>query len=434
MSYNSRQRLFMGRTLSVSIVTLTIMLSLLGCAPHQLSRRSSQTASPPQSSPGKTSSVYREYPEPDPPNTALPIDESTIIAQSWSVYKEKFIQKDGRVIDYEASDRSTSEGQAYGMLRAVIADDPTTFALTLQWSQNNLKRSGTNGTLEDQLWVWKWGRDQSGNWGAIDRNFASDADIDAATALILASRRWNRPEYLELALTKLEDLWNLSTKEVRGKRYLLPGPVAAFVPSPSTLYLNPSYLAPFSFRLFAQVDSNHDWLSLVDSSYQVLKESSQVSAVGLPSDWIALDTETGQFQPLPPESPLKSSYSFDAYRVWWRVAWDAAWFNTPEAFSYLSTATQHLQSLWRSSSRLPARIDIQGKPTVTYEATSQYAMLYSALRLIEPAMARELIEQKLIPQYHEGIWDDQSAYYTQNLAWLGLLPTTAIDRNLLNPS
>ncbi|NEN97551.1 MAG: glycosyl hydrolase, partial [Moorea sp. SIO3I7] len=101
---------------------------------------------------------------------------------------------------------------------------------------------------------------------------------------------------------------------------------------------------------------------------------------------------------------------------------------------YLGTATQHLQSLWRSSSKLPARIDIQGKPTVTYEATSQYAMLYSALRLIKPAMARELIEQKLIPQYQEGIWDDQSAYYTQNLAWLGLLPTTAIDRNLLNPS
>ncbi|WP_293117653.1 glycosyl hydrolase family 8 [Moorena sp. SIO4G3] len=433
MSYNSRQHLFMGRTKSVSIVTVTIMLSLLGCAPHQLSRRS-PTPSPPKSSPSKTSSVYREYPEPEAPQTPLLIDQSTIIAESWSVYKEKFIQKDGRVIDYEASDRSTSEGQAYGMLRAVIADDPTTFALTLQWSQNNLKRSGTNGTLEDQLWVWKWGRDQSGNWGAIDRNFASDADIDAATALILASRRWNRPEYLDLALTKLEDLWNFSTKEVRGKRYLLPGPVAAFVPSPSTLYLNPSYLAPFSFRLFAQVDPNHDWLSLVDSSYQVLKESSQVSAVGLPSDWIALDTQTGQFQPLPPDSPLKSSYSFDAYRVWWRVAWDAAWFNTPEAFAYLGTATQHLQSLWRSSSKLPARIDIQGKPTVSYEATSQYAMLYSALRLIEPAMARELIEQKLIPQYQEGIWDDQSAYYTQNLAWLGLLPTTAIDGNLLNPS
>ncbi|NEO00807.1 MAG: glycosyl hydrolase, partial [Moorea sp. SIO3I7] len=72
----------MGRTKSVSIVTVTIMLSQLGCAPHQLSRRS-PTPTPPQSSPTKTPSVYREYPEPDPPQTTLPIDESNIIAESW---------------------------------------------------------------------------------------------------------------------------------------------------------------------------------------------------------------------------------------------------------------------------------------------------------------------------------------------------------------
>lgn len=354
-----------------------------------------------------------------------------LLAESWDSYRQRFIQGDGRVIDYEASDRSTSEGQAYAMLRAVLINDPATFALTLNWGENNLQRQ-VDGKRTDSLWAWKWGRNDNGNWGAIDSNFASDGDIDAITALILASRRWNRPEYLRLAKIKLQDLWNFSTAiGPKGKRYLLPGPAAAFVPNPSTLHLNPSYLAPYAFRLFAQVDLERDWLSLVDSSYEILENSSRLSAVGLPSDWVALDITTGQYQILPQSSPIQTLYSFDAYRVWWRVGLDAAWFNSPQARRYLQTSTKHLQQMWRSQSRLPARIDLQGKALVSYEATSQYAMFYVAMRIIEPRLARDLLEKKILPQYKQGLWDDYSAYYTQNLAWLGLLPPSAIPQKLL---
>ncbi|MCC5642238.1 glycosyl hydrolase [Nostoc sp. CHAB 5824] len=354
-----------------------------------------------------------------------------LLAQSWDSYRQRFIQSDGRVIDYEASDRSTSEGQAYALLRAVLINDPATFALTLNWSENNLQRQAA-GKRTDSLWAWKWGRKEDGNWGIIDTNFASDGDIDAITALILASRRWNQPEYLELAKLKLQDLWNLSTiSKTQGKRYLLPGPVAAFVPNSSTLYLNPSYFAPYAFRIFAQVDPRHDWLSLVDSSYQVLENSAKLSSVGLPSDWVALNTKTGKYQTLPASSTLKSLYSFDSYRVWWRLSLDATWFNSPQAQRYLVTSTQHLQKLWGKQSSLPARIDLQGKPLVDYEATSQYAMLYAAMQLVEPAIAQELLVKKILPQYKQGIWGDQSAYYTQNLAWLGLLPPKTIPQRLL---
>ncbi|MBE9126572.1 glycosyl hydrolase [Coleofasciculus sp. LEGE 07092] len=397
---------------------------------------------------GCVSISFTEEPEtplsPSPTTTVSPVVSSPslptgtanqdILEQSWVIYKQQFIQEDGRVIDYEASDRSTSEGQAYAMLRAVLIDDPTIFALTLDWAEKNLHRLSATGEPVDQLWVWLWGKDKSGNWGSIDSNFASDADIDAITALIWASRRWNRPDYLELAQLKLQDLWELSTVAgPKGERYLLPGPKAAFAPSASTIYLNPSYFAPYAFRLFAQVDPKHDWLSLVDSSYQVLEKSSQVSTVGLPSDWIALNPQTGQFQPMPSTHKLQSVYSFDAYRVWWRVAWDADLFGAPAAQRYLNESTKLLQTQWRSSSRLPARIDLQGKSLVNYEATSQYAMLYLALRSVNPDMAQQLLKQKLLPRYNQGIWDDESAYYTQNLAWLGLLPTTVINPQLLKP-
>lgn len=386
-----------------------------------------------QKNPHEETLVQTSLPTNGSENISIP--ESTpnrkLLAESWDSYRRRFIQADGRVIDYEAGDRSTSEGQAYAMLRAVLINDSATFAQTLNWGENNLHRQ-INGQKTDSLWAWKWGKNADGKWGTIDNNFATDGDIDATTALILASRRWNRPEYLKIAQVKLLSLWNLATAPGPfGKRYLIPGPAAAFVPNTSTLYLNPSYLAPYAFRIFAQVDPAHDWLSLVDSSYKVLEQSKQLSAVGLPSDWVVLDTTTGKYQPLPPSSLLQTVYSFDAYRVWWRLSLDLVWFNSPEAQHYLQTASLHLQKLWRTQSRLPARIDLQGKEVVNYEATSQYAMLYTVWRLIEPQLADELLEKKLLPQYKQGIWDDHTSYYTQNLAWLGLLPPDAVPEQLL---
>ena len=363
----------------------------------------------------------------------LPEDTSNreLLIKSWKSYRNTFIQNDGRVIDYQAKHRSTSEGQAYAMLRAVLIDDPSTFAKTLNWAQNNLKRKN-NGRKTDNLWAWKWGKRADGSWGTIDNNFASDGDIDAITALIFAYRRWNQPKYLELAKTKLRDLWKFSTfTDSQGKSYLLPGPKDAFIPNSSTIYLNPSYFAPYAFRIFSQVYPERDWLSLVDTSYKVLEKSNEISAVGLPSDWVALNIKSGDIQALPPSSKIQTLYSFDAYRVWWRIALDAAWFNSSPAKAFLRKSTQHLQQLWREKSYLPARIDLQGKPLVDYEATSQYAMFYVAMRLIQPKIAQEVLASKILSQYKNGIWGDRSAYYTQNLAWLSLLHPSDIPRKLI---
>jgi endoglucanase len=413
------------------IFAIAIPIGLVGCfssyslvsQPADKSTGTKISSSQPDAS-GSSASTFEAALPPSTPNRQL-------LAQSWDGYRRRFIQTDGRVIDYEASDRSTSEGQAYAMLRAVLIDDADTFALTLKWGENNLQRQ-EQSKRTDSLWAWKWGKRADATWGSIDNNFASDADIDAITALIFASRRWNRPEYLELARTKLQDLWRLSTVPgPNGKPYLLPGPQAAFIPNPSTLHLNPSYLAPYAFRIFATVDREHDWLGLIDTSYQVLEKSAQLSSVGLPSDWVALDIKTGQYQALPSNSPIQTLYSFDAYRVWWRVALDAAWFDSKQARQYLTSSTKHLQKMWRSQGKIPARIDSQGNKLVDYEATSQYAMLFSAWAIVEPQLGQEILTKKLLPQYKQGIWDDYSSYYTQNLAWLGLVSPSVLPKQLL---
>ncbi|MBV6626015.1 MAG: glycosyl hydrolase [Rivularia sp. (in: Bacteria)] len=384
---------------------------------------SNQQNSMPSFTPLSTDDNYDAFLEALPEQT----QNRELLAKSWSSYRRLFIQSDGRVIDFQAKDRSTSEGQAYAMLRAVLIDDAATFAKTLNWAENNLQRQ-----QNDSLWAWKWGRKKDGSWGTIDSNFASDADIDAITALIFAYRRWQNPQYLELARIKLRDLWKLSTfTDSSQKRYLLPGPSHAFVRNSSTIYLNPSYLAPYAFRIFAQIDPERDWLSLVDSSYQVLEKSLKLSAVGLPSDWVGLNLETKEFFALPAASNIQTVYSFDAYRIWWRIALDATWFNSSQAKSYLQKSSQHLQKEWQQKSYLLASIDLQGKPLVDYEATSQYAMFHVAMRILKPNIAQEILVKKILPKYQKGTWGDRSAYYTQNLAWLSLFNPSDIPQKLI---
>lgn len=372
------------------------------------------------------------------------LSREELLAESWNAYRGRFIQADGRVIDWEAGGRTVSEGQAYAMLRAVLADDPDTFERTLTWAENNLRRSSVannpnNPDGTDHLWAWKWGRASDGTWGILDHNFASDADIDAVTALILAARRWQRPEYLDLARLKLADLWEQSTlalPALNGEtpRYLLPGPLAAFQPEPGMVYLNPSYLAPAAFRLFAQVDPDHDWLALVDSSYRVLEQVPTLSSQGLPGDWVRLDLASQTLMPIPAGATLQGDYGFDAYRVWWRLAWDWAWFQEPRAQAFLEANLAFLAQGWQDQQRLPARLSLTGEPLVDYEATAQYAMLYPAFQEINPAIATEMLDQKLMATYRQGIWDNANAYYVQNLAWLGLFPPERVSASWLQPA
>ncbi|MBE9114214.1 glycosyl hydrolase [Nodosilinea sp. LEGE 07298] len=357
---------------------------------------------------------------------ALPVDspQNDLLIESWQAYRSRFIQDDGRVIDREDSDRTVSEGQAYAMLRAVAVNDPATFDRTYSWAKSNLARLDEEGEPIDLLWAWKWGQRPNNSWGTLDANFATDADIDAATALILAAQRWSCPQYLDEARALLADIWTHGTVELPdGTRQLIPGPADAFRLEPDQVILNPSYFAPASFRLFAEVDPDHNWNRLIDSGYAMLDDLSEFSATGLPPDWIAYNPTSGTYRQLPLDYPLQSRYSFDAFRVWWRVAQDAAWFSETRAQSYLEARTPELIRRWQQNNRLPARLTLDGNAEASFEATAHYAMVYLALTQVdEPAIADEILSQKLQPVYSDGFWDSDTAYYTQNLAWFGLLP------------
>src|SRR5262245_30346315 len=142
-----------------------------------------------------------------------------ILAESWQAYKQHFIQADGRVIDQKTGGISTSEGQAYAMLRAVWMADRSCFDKTFDWARNNLN----SGVRRDHLWAWKWGKAADGRWKTLDPAFASDAEEDAVVALILAFQVWKDEKYLRHARARLDDLWTLGTIQSGGQRFLLAG-------------------------------------------------------------------------------------------------------------------------------------------------------------------------------------------------------------------
>ena len=335
-----------------------------------------------------------------------------VLEESWRAYVQSFIQGDGRVIDHSASEISTSEGQAYAMLRSVWIGDRANFDRTFNWALNNLN----SGIRTDHLWAWKWGKDSQGKWGVMDKAFASDANQDAALALILASRVWNDQLYAEQARAMLRDLWASGTVDVARQRYLLAGDSLC---KGSNCRINPSYYAPYAYRVFAGFDAANNWASLVDTSYDLLQVVSGFADTGLPPDWAQLDTHTGAIRP---SSEKDASFSYDAFRVYWRIELDRELFKDDRADEYLRKSLRWISAEWERRRRLPAVISPSGKPLVEYES-------FEMLSALMCAMHNAAMQKRLESVYSQGIWSDRNRYYLQNWAWFG----TALYNGFLGP-
>ncbi|HEX2912709.1 MAG TPA: glycosyl hydrolase family 8 [Chloroflexia bacterium] len=344
---------------------------------------------------------------------------------AWESYKHNFIQADGRVIDPMFGNLTTSEGQSYALLRAVWMNDRASFDLALRWSQNNLQvRPG------DKLFGYKWGNDGNGNWRLVEVNSASDADVDIALALLFGSKRWNEASYQKQALELLNSIWNREVVHVLGKPYLTAGDWAPAQAKPT---LNPSYLSPYAYRIFATVDRSHDWQGLVDTSYNVIKGCSEtvfegVGGAHLPANWCAIDRTSGSYTVAQSYPDMNTNYGYDAFRTMWRVALDYTWFNEPRAFQFL-TRSDALRQKWQQEGRLLAEYDHAGKPVQPREDLAVYGGDLANFLVTDAGTAETIVKTKILPAFQQqnnnspaslAGWGDLHNYYTQNWAWFGL--------------
>lgn len=197
----------------------------------------------------------------------------------WLAFKHKHIQQDGRVIDYQvAPGISTSEGQAYALFFALVENDQAMFKTLLTWTQQHLAQ----GDLAKHLPAWRWGQIAGKDWGVIEANSASDADLWLAYSLLEAGRLWQMPQYTSLGLQLLR---LIAVKEVvvvpNLGPMLLPGQ-QGFVISGQRWLFNSSYYPIQILKRITLADPSGPWGDVTNNAVRMLMA---VSKRGYAPDW-----------------------------------------------------------------------------------------------------------------------------------------------------
>ena len=266
--------------------------------------------------------------------------------RTWGAFarwRDAGISEDGRVIDHGHADRrSTSEGQAYALFIALVADDRVLFRRLLDWTRDNL----AGGDLARRLPAWLWGHDPtSDEWRVLDANPASDADLWLAYTLVEAAARWQEPELAALARNVLRQV---AQQEVAR----LPGLGAMLLPAPvgfggrGQWRLNPSYLPLPVLRRIAGFDPDGPWAEIAGNSLRLLYAS---APRGFAPDWLAW--RGGRVA----VDPVKGAVgSYDAIRTYlWAGMMDAGQPGTRRALAILHGPA----GLIARGQAMPERID-----------------------------------------------------------------------------
>lgn len=348
---------------------------------------------------------------------------NTMVDSLWARYKQNYLEPgSNRTLDKQRGNVTTSEGQSYTMLRAVWVDDKPMFDSSWKWTKDNLDRP------DDQVFSWIFGKLPDGSYGILKDqggvNTASDADTDIAVALLFASNRWGDETYLNEARGIINDIWAHDVITIDGKPYMAASS-SETISSSNTAVINPSYLTPFAYRMFAKINPEHDWSGLVDTSYNVLLASmgdklDKPESSGLPPNWIFIDKKTGKILPANATN-LSSDFSYDALRIPWRLSLDWQWYSEPRAKEALSKMS-FLEKEWQSNSKINAEYSHDGQKIADYESPAMYGGTIGYFLITNPSLGDTIYNTKLKSIYNPDTqsWKEPLGYYEDNWAWFGI--------------
>jgi endoglucanase len=202
-------------------------------------------------------------------------------------FLDRYVDDDGRVVRHDQGGDTVSEGQAYAMLLAAAEGDEPRFEAVWRWTREHLRRP-------DGLLSWRWADGR-----VADGEPASDADLDAARALLIAAERFDEPAYEKDG----RSLARAVAEHETAGGILVAGPWAQ-----DRRVVNPSYWSP---RAFEQLG-----LGELDATSRRLAD--RLTESGLPPDWATV--EDWGVVPTGPPSGGDPAYSYDAVRLPIRLA------------------------------------------------------------------------------------------------------------------
>jgi endo-1,4-beta-D-glucanase Y len=296
--------------------------------------------------------------------------------------------------------KTFSEGQGYGMLLAAYFGDKPVFdgLWTYAKSYSNPARGHTlmpweilaNGTVP----------------GAGD--FATDGDEDIAFALLVADFKWGG--YKTDATTLINALL---THGVEADNTVNAGPWA------TNDDVNPSYFDPAYYKAFAIYTGNSRWNDVAARSHVVLKniENFKANRRLLP-DWSNVHGDTAVNRDLPTDH----EYGYDAVRVPWRLAKDAAWNCDPDARERLDS----LNAFWAQVGGVSGIRDGYTLEGVAHNNNQSDTFTGPAAAGAITSSSRTFVEAFYNNASHVAqttSWTDDG-YYADHLRLLGLLLAT----------
>jgi endoglucanase len=296
------------------------------------------------------------------------------------------------------------------MLRAAWSDDRAGFDRAWGWTRTHLL--GSHGLL---AWLWRDG-------AVVDAHSATDADVDAALALLFAGKRWDDPSLVEAGTRMVRAIWAREVTTVDGVPYVTAGDWAGAGP---VVALNPSYFSPYAYRVFREVDPEHDWLGVVDSGYRMLFAASAAPlggdrSAGLPPDWVGLDRASRELVPLQLGKGDTTRYGYDAARTYWRVALDLRWTGDGRAETYLRLAA-FLQDEVRRKGVVSAVYEHDGDVVEYGSNPIGNAGALAALLTLDPDAANALYAEHFVggaaPAGTGTRWGDPDSLYAQEWGW-----------------
>ena len=344
---------------------------------------------------------------------------SQLLAALWVSYKQTiWIRASGRTADEQNHSVTTSEGQAYTLLRAAWSGDRPTFDAAWQWTAVNLQRP-------DKLFSWRWGVRPDGTNGILTgqggQATASDADTDIALALLMAAGRWRSRTYAAAARAIIPSIWDQEVVAAHGRYYIAADDIEKGAATPWFI-INPSYAAPYAYRIFSRIDPQHDWNALAGDSYVMFRQTGYADLAsqpgcGLPPDWAAIDRRTGAITPSP-NNRQDTNFGYNALRIPWRAALDWQWFHEPEAKRALEQFG-FLRQEWQQHGKLLAIYAHSCRPAADYTSYAFYGGTLGYFQVLHRPVAAAIIRSQFNPLL--GTNSQQPLrYYDNNWAWFGL--------------
>jgi hypothetical protein len=274
-----------------------------------------------------------------PKGYTIPFADTDMIKEHYKLWKQAWYDANrGWVLSPEGTGSTVSEGIAYGMLISVYMDDQTVFDKLYGTSKSNA--AGKGGGMN-----WRVGDGAQGGT-------ASDADFDAALALVMASKQWNNSNYLNDAKTMIS--W-IASNDINNNQ-IKPG-------NQWNDAFNPSYATTANFQVFQKV-SGGSWSNITSQAYTDLNACAN-STTGLVPDWCSW----GDHKPTKTSAAVaqdeQAGFYDDAARTPWRMAWAYYWFGDTKAQAFNKKLTSWMIPATHTASAINSGYLVDGEPVKT---------------------------------------------------------------------